>query len=104
MRSYLQHDSETGRLLLVIVDYWKGQHERTEFHVVGESGRPVRGQAHLDGLPAYHDAAGTWWVRMGGGRPPVPFAVKAGERSETERTPCPRAENKRRKCTLCATV
>lgn len=99
MRTYLSHDSETGRLRLVMADYWEGQHEATAYTVVNSDGRPLRNRADMDGAAVYGEAGG-WYVKAPhGGR--IPVATLAGERSATERTPCPRAENKRRKCTLC---
>lgn len=100
MRNYLSHDGESGALRLVMTDYYAGQHEATAYTVVNGDGRPLRNRADMDGAPVF-GRPGDWYVKApAGGR--IHVATVAGERSATERTPCPRAENKRRKCTLCA--
>lgn len=100
MRQFLSHDSDSGELRLVMTDLYNGQHERTEFHVIGDGG-PLRGFPEFDGVPVTR--SGGQWVAVV--REPyrrdVPFRTQPGEHSETVRTPCPRAENRRRKCQLC---
>ena len=106
MRTFLEHDSETGRLMLVMADYWDGQHERTVYTVAGPSGNPVRGRDDLDGLDARPSGMrdGTYYVYpMPAMGRPLEVRTLAGERSETKRTACPRADNRRRKCILCTT-
>jgi hypothetical protein len=105
MRTYLEHDGETGRLMLVMADYWDGQHERTAFTVAGPSGNPVRGREDLDGLAArpsgMHDGIYYVYPLPATGRP-LEVRTVAGERSACVKTPCPKATNARRKCALCS--
>ncbi len=99
MQTFLSHDAATGELWLVVADYWEGQHERTAYHVVNSDGTPIRRMAELDGLQVY-GRAGEWYVKPLGHE--VRVNTLPGERAATTRTPCPKAENRRRKCTLCA--
>ena len=98
MQTYLRQDSETRHLMLVMTDYYNGQHERTEFTVVNPDNEPVTTRADLNGLRVHGS-----YVRMPGSGAEVPVRTMPGERAETQRTECPRATNKRRKCNLCAT-
>ena len=99
MRTFLQHDEASGELRLVMADLWDGQHERTEYHVVNSDGTPYRRGAEFDGLQVYGHA-GSWYVKPMGRE--VRVNTLPGERAETVKTPCPKAENRRRKCQLCA--
>jgi len=99
MRTFLSHDEASGTLRLVMTDLYDGQHERTEFHVVNEDGTPVRRMADLDGQQVY-GRAGLWYIKPLGRE--VRVNTLPGERAETVRTPCPKVENRRRKCALCA--
>ena len=99
MRTFLSHDEASAKLKLVMTDLWDGQHERTEFTVVNSDGTPIRRMAKLDGLQVY-GRAGEWYVKPLGHE--VRVNTLPGERAATTRTPCPKAENRRRKCTLCA--
>ena len=99
MRTFLQHDEASGELRLVMTDLWEGQHERTEFRVVNSDGTPLRRGKEFDGLQVY-GRAGAWYVKPLGHEVRVNTAI--GERAVTTQTPCPKAENRRRKCTLCA--
>ena len=101
MANYLQRDSDSGQLMLVMADYWQGQHERTAYDVVGADGDPIRRRPELDGSAVHGSAHSGWYVKTPHGAQ-VPVWTLPGQRATTERTPCPRAENKRRKCTLCA--
>ncbi len=99
MQTFLHHDEASGELRLVMTDFYNGQHERTEYHVVNSDGRPLRNRAELDGQPVYGRPGG-WYVKPMGRE--VRVNTLPGERAETTRTPCPKAENRRRKCALCA--
>ena len=101
MANYLQQDSTSGRLMLVMADYWEGQHERTAYDVVSADGEPIRRRPELDGTTVYGSAHTGWYVRTSHGAH-VPVWTLPGQQAVTVRTACPRAENKRRKCTLCA--
>lgn len=100
MRQYLRHDEASGELLLTMTGLWNGQHERTEYHVLGDSG-PLRGFPEFDGVPVTR--SGGQWVAVV--REPfrreIPFRTDPAERAETQRAPCPRAVSRRRKCQLC---
>jgi hypothetical protein len=96
---FLSHDEATGQLKLIITDYWAGMHERTAFTVVNSDGRPLRQRADLDGT-IVHGRAGDFHIAGPHGAR-IPVHTMAGETSETERTPCPKATNRRRKCSLC---
>ena len=103
MRMHLEHDSETGRLMLVMSDLWNGQHEETRYTVADPYGNVVRRRQDLDGVTVaasgLHD--GVYYARPGGVARSLPFRTLAGEKSETVRTPCRKAGNARRKCALC---
>lgn len=104
MRTFLQHDEASGELRLVMTDLWEGRHERTEFRVVGDDGRPVRRGQEYDGLTAYRDSLGGYYVKVGPMRREVPFATGKLAVGETSKTPCRRLASKsgRAKCALCA--
>lgn len=102
MRMTLEHDADTGRLMLVMADYWQGQHERTAYTVVNEDGTPVRRGAEFHGLAAYREPSGIFRTRRNSAAGWMTFRTMPGERSATERTPCPKAASRRRKCALCA--
>ena len=99
MRTFLHHDEASGELRLVMTDLWDGQHERTEFRVVNSDGTPIHRMAELDGQPV-HGRAGEWYIKPLGRE--IRVTTLPGERAETTRTPCRKAENRRRKCALCA--
>ena len=99
MRTFLSHDEASGELRLVMTDLWDGQHERTEYHVVNSDGKPLRNRGELDGQQVY-GRAGDWYVKPTGRE--VRVNTDPGERAATVRTACPKAENRRRKCALCA--
>ena len=99
MQTFLSHNSETGELMLVMADLWDGQHERTAYHVVNSDGTPMRRGAEFDGLQVY-GTAGAWYVKPLGRE--IRVNTQPGERAATVKTPCPKAENRRRKCALCA--
>lgn len=102
MRTFLQHDTDAGLLYLVMADYYSGQHERTAYTVINDDGTPVRRGAEFDGLAAYREPSGIYRTRRSSSAGWMYFRTMAGERSATERTPCPRATNRRRKCAICA--
>ncbi len=103
MQTYLRQDSETRHLMLVMTDYYNGQHERTEFTMVNLDNEPITTRGDLDGLRVHRDGLDSHYVRMPGSGARASFRTMPGERAETQRTECPRATNKRRKCNLCAT-
>jgi hypothetical protein len=95
-----------GELRLVITDLYEGVHERTEFRVTGDSGRPLRAAAHPEvvGLAVEHEwglEAGRYYVRTGPFRTRTDIRTEPAEAGETQRTPCRRAGHPRRKCQLC---
>lgn len=102
MHTFLQHDTDSGELRLVMTDLWNGQHERTEFRVIDSEGRPVRKGQDYNGLTAYRDSFGGHYVKVGPMRREVRLTTEQRAIGETAKTPCPKAENKRRKCALCA--
>lgn len=101
MQTYLRQDSETGRLMLVMADYWQGQHEATSYDVVSADGDPIRRRPELDGTTVYGSAHAGWYVRTPHGAH-VPVWTLPGQVATAVRTACPRATNRRRKCALCA--
>ncbi len=104
MRTFLSHDKASGELRLVMTDLWEGQHERTEFRVIRDDGSVMRNRPELDGKHVHEDRGAFYphYVKVG------EFGGRQGFRSEdravdlTSKTACPRAENRRRKCALCA--
>ena len=101
MHTFLHHDEASGELRLVMTDLWDGQHERTEFRVTGDDGRPVRRGQDFDGLPA-HRFGNVWQTRRTSAAPWMSFSVQDRAVDVTSKTPCAKAENRRRKCALCA--
>ena len=103
MRKQLRHDQETGELRLVYTDLWDGMHERTEYRVMSDrvDGRPVRGRADLDGTPVMGTAPDLC-IRNPSGFGQTPVWTEPVATGPTDKTPCPRAANARRKCELCA--
>jgi len=102
MDKRLEHDAATGQLLLVYTDLWDGQHERTAYRVTGErSGRPLRGSqwAEYDGRPVFGTLPGLY-VRNGDGSHTAVWTEETAT-GPTEKTPCRKAGNARRKCALC---
>lgn len=102
MREYLRHDAETGQLRMVFTDLWRGQHETTEFVVIGDDGSPVRRGQHFDGMTVGGDIPGEHYItdRLTGRR--IYFKVAQTAVSETK-TACRRMASKsgRAKCALC---
>lgn len=101
MRTFLHHDSDSGELRLVMTDLWNGQHERTEFRVINDDGTTVRRGQEFDGLTA-HRFGNVWQTRRNSAAPWMSFSVQQSAVDVTSKTPCPKAANRRRKCTLCA--
>jgi hypothetical protein len=115
MRRFLHIDETTRELRLVMVDLWDGKHERTEFRVIDSDGRPLRGESrwrHLDGAPVDSVRIGQglrYYCAPSSNRPPslawesdrVYFDVEESAVGPTEKTPCARAQNRRRRCDLC---
>lgn len=101
MHVFLEHDADAGGLRLIMADYYAGQHERTAFDVVNADGAPVRRRPELDGAPVYGSAHAGWFIRAPHGGQ-IPVWTRAGQRAETLRTVCPRADNRRRRCAACA--
>jgi hypothetical protein len=103
MRTFLSHDEASGELRLVMTDLWDGQHERTEFRVVSDEGRPIRKGQNFDGLTAYRDAFGGWYAKVGPSLREARFAVEKLAVREAK-TQCRRLASKsgRAKCALCA--
>ena len=103
MHTFLHHDEASGELRLVMTDLWDGQHERTEFRVIDSDGRPVRRGQDFDGLTAYRDSFGGYYVKRGQwGEREVHVTAEQRATGETVKTPCPKVASKRRKCALCA--
>jgi hypothetical protein len=104
MRTFLSHDEASGELRLVMTDLWDGQHERTEFRVVRDDGSVMRNRPELDGKQAHEDRGAyyPWYIQVGdmGGR--SRFRTEDRAVDLTAKVPCPKAENRRRKCALCA--
>ena len=98
MRTFLSHDEASGELRLVMADYWGGQHERTEYHVVNSYGAPLPNRAELDGMQVFC-RAGEWYIKPHGRE--VRVNTLPGERAVTVKTACLKAGNRRRKCALC---
>lgn len=98
MRTFLSHDTASGELRLVMTDLWDGQHERNEYTVINSDGKPLRRGSEYDGLQVY-GRPGEWYVKPAGRE--IRVNTLPGQQSETTRTPCPKAENRRRKCALC---
>jgi hypothetical protein len=97
MHTFLSHDSETGELRLVYTDLWRGQHERTEYRVTAtRGGDVVRNRPDLDGWLVRGNVPGLY-IRKHVDMPVWAQEVPVGE---TVKTPCPRAANARRKCSL----
>ena len=103
MRKFLSHDAETRELRLVYTDLWDGQHERTEYRVTSDrvGGHVVRNRADLDGTPILGTVPGLYF-RNPLGRGETLVWTEETAVGVTVKTPCPRAANARRKCTLCA--
>ena len=101
MRTFLSHDEASGELRLVMTDLWNGQHERTEFRVINDDGTTVRRGQEFDGLTA-HRFGSVWQTRRNSTAPWMSFSVEQRATGETVKVPCRKAENRRRKCTLCA--
>jgi hypothetical protein len=99
MKTFLSYDETSGKLRLVMTDLWEGQHERTEFRVVNSDGTPLRRGAELNGQQVY-GRAGEWYIKPLGHE--VRVNTDPSERAVTTKTPCPKAESRRRKCALCA--
>lgn len=105
MHRFLQHDEASGELRLVMTDTYDGQHERDEFRVVDQDGRPMRRRPELEGLPVMHEwgpDGSRYYIHMGPFRTRRNVSIEQTAVGPTERTPCPKAENRRRKCALCA--
>lgn len=102
MRKYLSHDAESGKLRLVYDDYWQGNHERTEYMVMDAraGGDPVRHRADLDGTPV-HGLVPSLYIKGPHGQQALIWAEEV-PLGPVVKTPCPRASNARRKCSLCA--
>lgn len=105
MRTFLSHDKASGELRLVMTDLWDGQHERTEFRVIDDDGRPVRRGERFDGEDAYRDSFGGYYVKVGPSfdRRTVNFRAEQTATGPTVKTPCRRAASKsgRANCALC---
>lgn len=95
-----------GALHLVITDLYDGQHERDDFRVTGSDGTPLRASAFPGavGLAVEHQwgpVTVEYYARLGGFGNRTRIYIQAEATGPTERTPCPRAVNPRRKCTIC---
>lgn len=99
----LVHDAETGELRLRYSDLWQGNHEVTEYRVMDarEGGRTVRKRADLDGRQVL-GIAPDLYIRDQWGYVTHIWTDNAPVRSD--KTPCPRASNARRKCGQCAAL
>lgn len=105
MRQYLHHDEASGELRLVLEDLYRGQHERTEFRVIDDSGATVRRGQQFDGMDAERDSLGGWHTYTSADRfiaRRVSFQVEQRATAET-RTQCRRLASKsgRARCDLC---
>jgi hypothetical protein len=115
MRRFLHIDEETRELHMVVFDLWDGKHERTAFRVIDADRRPLRGEArwsHLDGEPVVTDHSGHRIRHYCTPRALVhPAIANVSDRvyfdvedcavGPTEKTPCPRSKNRRRRCDIC---
>jgi hypothetical protein len=99
MRKFLSHDTASGELRLVFTDLWDGQHERTEYRVIDDEGRPLRRQQERDGAQVYGQAA-NWHIKGPAGNY-IRFVTEQTATGPTVQTPCPKTANRRRKCDLC---
>ncbi len=106
MRRWLEADADGG-LRVICADYHEGVHYRDEFRVVGDDGRPLRA-ARLPDVAgravtqAWELGGSAFYIRLALGGSPVRVNVEPAAVGFTAATPCPRAENRRRKCKLCA--
>lgn len=105
-RRWIEADADGG-LRVVVTDYYDGTHSRDEFRATDEEGVPLRAARLPDvaGRPVEHqwEAAGSaLYIPL-----ERPFAGRVRVHTETyavgptQTTPCPKAENRRRKCPLC---
>lgn len=105
MRKYLRHDTASGELRLVYDDLWRGEHERTEYRVMSDrvDGTPVRRRADLDGREVHGQAPDLYLPnRVPGAIAHIPVWTEPVPVGPTDKIPCPRATNARRKCARCA--
>jgi hypothetical protein len=105
MRWSLRHDEATGELRLVAIDYWAGKHEHREWRTLRDDGSIVKHRKDLDGRPVYSDGPGNgFYITYNDGTSYAPRGYIKSQDTPVvdESTPCRRAENRRRKCPLCA--
>ncbi len=96
-------DAETREMRLVYTDLWDGQHEHTEYRVMSDrtGGHVLRNLPDYDGAQVYGQAPDLYVKRGPWGERTVPVWTEPVAVGPTVKTPCPRASNARRKCSLC---
>jgi len=107
MRNFLHIDEGTRELRMVMTDLSGEQHERTEFRVLGSDGRVLRGVeawGHLDGRHVEYD--GRFYLaperhEFGATFRRTYIDLQEPALGVTEKTTCPRATNRRRRCDIC---
>ena len=114
MRRYLTVDEATREYRLVITDLWDGQHERTEFRVLTDSGDPLRARAGTEdpaswtvGRPVQEDRGAFYPYYVTDDRlfrTKIRFRVENTATGPTVITTCRRLASKsgRARCPLCA--
>jgi hypothetical protein len=109
MRWSLRHDEPSDELRLMASDLWAGVHERTEWRVLGNDGKPLRRRPDLDGRRVIYNLSAGHPSQMFSLAPEQAIAWDSrpvyiqNEPSNVlaEKIPCPRAQNSRRKCLHC---
>jgi hypothetical protein len=107
MRRWLAADPGTGQVHVVFGDSHDGVHERTEYRALDDDGRPVMASRvpEVIGLPVHHQwgpSGSLLYVLTGGALKSRRNITVESAPAATGRTACPRAENRRRKCVVCA--
>ena len=101
MSRYLRYDPDARQLMLVLTDLYRGQHERTEYPLAGNTSRGlefdgarVTGNGYAE---PYRAITGTGIMQRR-----IPFDVEPAPQVTT-RTPCRRLASKsgRARCALC---
>lgn len=100
MRKTLVMDADTREMRVRYHDTWNGNHEVTEYRVTDvRGGDAVHNLPDYAGLPVLGTVPGLYI------RPvytEIPVYTQETAVGPTVKTPCPKATNRRRKCTLCA--
>lgn len=90
-------DPETREMRVRYADCWRGQHEVTEYRVIGHryQPEPVRNRPELDGL-AVHGTVPGLYVKRPAGTGQAPVWCEEIQAGPTVKTPCPGTQ--RRPC------